>query len=186
MARDISSLTLAASKQAVARPVLLAKLDFASGSVRVTSAPFDIASNGETYTGVGNLGGISTVPEGAELQSYAIQLTLSGIPADLIALALADQYQGREAKLYLALLDEGHRLTGAPLLIFRGQMDTLDIELGQSATLTLTVQSRLADWERPRLRRYTHEDQSAAYPADRGFEFVQQMAERTIYWGRTV
>ena len=145
MSREISSLTLAASKQPVVRPVLLAQLDFASGSVRVTSAPFDITSGDETFTGVGNLGSISAVPEGAELQSYAIQLTLSGIPADLIALALADQYQGREAKLYLALLDEGHRLTGTPLLIFRGQMDTLDIELGQTATLTLTVQSRLAD-----------------------------------------
>lgn len=184
MSRDISSLTLAAGKAAVARPVLLARLDFQSGVVRATSAPFDIVSADETYLGVGNLGSISAVPEGAELQSYAVQLTLSGIPAALISLALADQYQGREARLYLALLDEQHSVSGTPLLIFRGQMDTLDIELGQTATLTLTVQSRLADWERPRLRRYTNEDQQTDYPDDKGFEFVAQMAEKTIYWGR--
>lgn len=184
MSREISSLTLAAGKADVARPVLLARLDFASGIVRATSAPFNIEAEGETYTGIGNLGTISAVPEGAELQSYAVELTLSGIPAELVSLALADQYQGREARLYLALLDDGHRVIGAPLLIFRGQMDTLDIELGQTATLRLAVQSRLADWERPRLRRYTQEDQQADYPEDKGFEFVPQMVEKTIYWGR--
>lgn len=124
------------------------------------------------------------MPEGAELQSYAVQLTLSGIPTELVSLALVDQYQGREAKIYLGLVDDKHALTGTPLLIFRGQMDTMDIELGKNATITLTVQSRLADWERPRLRRYTNEDQQSDYPDDRGFEFVAQMAEKTIYWGR--
>ena len=185
MAREISSLTLAAGKAGVVRPVILARLDFASGSVRACSAPFNVGHEGETYTGVGNLGAISTVPEGAELQSYAVELTLSGIPSDLVTLALADQYQGREARLFLALLDEGHRLIGVPMLVFRGQMDTLDIELGKTATLTLIVQNRLADWERPRLRRYTHEDQQSEFPGDRGFEFVPQMAEKSIYWGRS-
>lgn len=185
MSREISSLTLAAGKADVARPVILVRLDFLSGTVRATSAPFDVTHDGETYTGVGNLGAMSAVPEGAELQSYAVELTLSGIPPELVSMALADKYQGREARLYLALLDEEYRVTGTPLLIFRGQMDTLDIELGKTATLTLTVQSRMADWERPRLRRYTHEDQRALYPEDKGFEFVGQMAEKTIYWGRT-
>lgn len=185
MARDIASLTLAAGKAGVVRPVLLARLEFASGPVRATSAPFDIVHDGETYLGVGNLGSLSAVPEGAELQGYAVQLTLSGIPAALISLALADTYQGRDARLYLGLLDEGHQLIGAPLLIFRGRMDTMDVELGSTATITLTIQSRLADWERPRLLRYTHEQQQADYPDDKGFEFIAQMAEKTIYWGRT-
>ncbi len=184
MARDIASLTLAAGKAGVVRPVLLTRLDFASGVVRATSAPFDVQHEGETYLGVGHLGALSAVPEGAELQGYAVQMTLSGIPAGFISLALADQYQGRDARLWLALLDEQYRLTGSPVLIFRGRMDTLDIELGETATLTLTVQSRLSDWERPRLRRYTHEDQQSKFPADKGFEFVAQMAEKTIYWGR--
>lgn len=184
MSRDLTSLALAASKADVARPVILARLDFASGVLRVTSAPFSLVAHGYTYSGVGALGRISAVAEGAELQSYSVQLALSGVPSELVSMALADQYQGREACLYLALLDEQHRVSGEPVLLYRGQMDTLDIELGKTATLTLTVQSRLADWERPRLRRYTHEEQLADYPEDKGFEFVAQMAEKTIYWGR--
>lgn len=185
MSRNLASLTLAAAQQPVVRPVLLVRLDFASGVVCATSAPFDISHQGESYAGVGNLGSISAVPEGAELQGYAVQLSLSGIPAGLVSLALLDAYQGRDAQVWLGLLDAAHQLAGAPLLVFRGRMDTMDLELGESATITLTVQSRLADWERPRLRRYTHEDQQSVYPDDLGLEYVAQMAEKTIYWGRT-
>lgn len=184
MVRSISAVTAAAGKAAVARPVFLVQLNFVSGVVRATSAPFDIAYNNETFLGLGALGAISAVQEGAELQSYAVQLTLSGIPPELVALALADQYQGREAKVWLALLDEQHRVTGSPLLIFRGRMDTMDLELGITATLTMTVQSRLGDWERPRIRRYSNEDQQAEFAADRGLEYASQIAQKTIYWGR--
>ncbi len=184
MPRDLDSLTEAASIAEVVRPVLFAKLDFASGIVRVTSAPFDVTVGGEVYLGVGTLGAISAVPEGAELQGYAVQLTLSGIPSEMIVLALADAYQGRSAEIFLGLLTEAHGLDGAPFLLFKGRMDTIDVELGQTATLTLTVQNRLADWERPRLRRYTAEDQALDFDTDLGFEFAAQMAEKTIYWGR--
>lgn len=184
MTRSLLPVTAAAAAQPVVRPVLLARLDFASGPVCVTSAPFDLILNDETYLGVGTLGGVSTVAEGAELQSYAISLSLSGIPPELVQLALSDPAQGRDARLWLLLLDEDHRAVGQAVLLFRGRIDTMTVALGSMATITLGVQSRLADWERPRVRRYTHEDQKAEYPADRGFEFIAQMAEKTIYWGR--
>lgn len=184
MARSLLPETAAAAAAPVVRPVLLARLDFASGLVRVTSAPFDLTVKDETYVGVGTLGGVSAVPEGAELQSYAISLSLSGIPSELVQLALSDPAQGRDARLWLLLLDENHQAVGEAVLLFRGRIDTMDVTLGQTATITLSVQSRLADWERPRVRRYTHEDQKAEYPDDRGFEYVARMAEKTIYWGR--
>lgn len=184
MPRDLSPFALEASKAQVVRPVLLARMDFASGLVRVTDAPADISVSGETYLGLGRLGSVSAVQEGTELQAYALQLTLSGIPPELISLALLDSYQGRDVRLFLLLLDDAHQPAGSPLLLFRGRMDTLDIALGDQATISLTAQNRLADWERPRLSRYTHEDQKVAYPDDKGFEFIAQMAEKTIYWGR--
>ncbi len=184
MAREILPLTAAAARAQVVRPVLLVRMDFATGLVCATDAPFDVTADGETYLGLGQLGGVSAVPEGAELQAYAVQLTLSGIPSELVSLALLDAYQGRDVRISLLLLDEAHKAVGAPVLLFRGRMDTMDIELGTTAVITMTVQNRLADWERPRIRRYTHEDQKLDYPDDRGFAFIAQMAEKTIYWGR--
>lgn len=184
MPRELLPITAAASQEKVVRPLILAEMEFETGTVRVTDVPFNISWNRENFTGVGQLGGISAVEEGAELQSYAINLSLSGIPSELVSLALLDAYQGKDVRIYLALLDTEHRLIGDPMLLFRGRMDTMDIELGETATITLTVQSRMADWERPRLRRYTDEDQRSKYPSDKGLEYVSQMAEKTIYWGR--
>lgn len=184
MAREILPITAAAARALVVRPVLLVRMDFASGVVRATDAPFDVTAAGETYLGLGQLGGVSAVSEGAELQAYAVQLTLSGIPAELVSLALLEAYQGRDIRISLLLLDETHQAVGAPVLLFRGRMDTMEIELGATATITLSVQNRLADWDRPRIRRYTHADQKLDYPDDKGFAFIAQMAEKTIYWGR--
>lgn len=184
MSRTLSDLIAAASAGGVIRPVYLVQLDYASGMVRAASTPFNLTIDGVVWMGLGNLGAIGAVQEGAELQNYSLALTLTGVPSDLVAVALGEQYQGRDARIYLALLDEDHAVIDAPLLIFRGRMDTQDIEVGDTATITLTVQSRLADWERPRVRRYTNEDQQAVFAGDRGFEFVPQMAEKTIYWGR--
>jgi hypothetical protein len=184
MARAVDSLAGEASTQKIVRPVILAELDFASGPVRVSSAPFPLSHQGQVFAGVGALGAASAVAEGAELQGYAIQLTLSAIPVELVSVALADQYQGRQGRLWLAFLDEAHQMQGEPLFIFAGRMDTCDLEIGETATITLTIQNRLADWERPRLRRYTDEDQQSVYDGDLGLQFVAQMAEKTIYWGR--
>jgi hypothetical protein len=41
----------------------------------------------------------------------------------------------------------------------------------------------LADWDRPRVRRYNAADQAITDSADKGFEFVPQMVERNIRWG---
>ena len=63
-------------------------------------------------------------------------------------------------------------------------MDTMPIEVGAQASIQLTVESRLVDWERPRDRRFNHPDQIAEYPDDKGLEYVAQMAEKELVWGR--
>jgi hypothetical protein len=63
-------------------------------------------------------------------------------------------------------------------------MDVMTIgEQGDNCTIDLTAESRLIDLERPRLRRWTSEDQKALDPDDKGFEFVNSLQEATIKWG---
>ncbi|HRT09404.1 MAG TPA: hypothetical protein P5233_13565, partial [Candidatus Paceibacterota bacterium] len=63
--------------------------------------------------------------------------------------------------------------------------DTAVITLGESASIQISAENKMADWERARVRRYTHEDQIAEYPADKGLEFVPQMVEKVLIWGRS-
>ena len=128
MSRTLTTAVAAAAQAAVVRPVFLARLDYASGVVRLASGPFDLSWGGETYLGVGSLGAITAVEEGADLQSWTVQMQLSGVRPELIALALGEHYQGRDARLLLALVDEQHALIADPVVVFRGRMDTQDVE----------------------------------------------------------
>ena len=160
------------------------RIDFSSGIVAANTGVSTISFGGDDYLGVGTLGDISPVSESVSSKPFSISLTLSGVPAALVSVALGEQYQGRDAKVYLAMLDEGHQLIADPVLLFRGRIDTMDLVIAETATISMTVQSRMADWDKPRIRRYNHEDQIVDHPTDKGLEFAPQMVERTLVWGR--
>lgn len=184
MTRTADASVVTASKAEVVRWVDLVRLDFSGGVVAVNSGVSTLSYNGDDYLGTGALGSISQVQEGPDPRPYSISLTLSGVPPEYVAVAIGEHYQGRDARVYRAMLDAEHQLIGTPALLFRGRMDTMDIDMGEMATISVTAQSRLADWDRPRVRRYNHEDQITEYPNDKGFEFVAQMVSKELIWGR--
>jgi hypothetical protein len=159
------------------------EMDFPSGFLRVNNSAISISWNGYDWLGVGRVGSIDSIEEGAGLESRGMRFRVSGVPQANIATALGQQYQGRSCKVWLAPLSSDHIVIADPVLVFWGRMDVMDIELGETATITVTAESRLADWQRPRVRRYTDEDQQAEYPGDKGFEFVAQMVEKELKWG---
>lgn len=164
--------------------LVLVELDFVEGIVRLSNTSYNIEWDGHTWIAAGNLGTVSAIEEGQDLQEYGCTLTLSGISADYIAKCLGTGYQGRSASIWLAPLTDDYQILAAPIVIFKGSMDTMPISLGSDASIQLTVESKLIDWERPRVRRYNNEDQTAEFPADRGFEFVALMVEKELVWGR--
>jgi hypothetical protein len=182
MSRDLEADALAAVQEEVVRRTIAVEMDFPSGYVRFTGSPFDIVINGNTFSGVGMLGSVSAVEEAAELRAYGLVVQLSGIPRDAIAIALQQAYQGRRAAVWDVPLDASDQPVADPILIFRGRMDTMEITLGTTASVRVRLENRLADWERPRVRRYTSEDQRRVYPNDRGFEYVSATAEKEVAW----
>jgi hypothetical protein len=163
--------------------IVLVEMDFPGGFLRVNNSVVSFTWNGSDWLGVGRLGSIGVVKEGADLQSRGLSFAISGVPSAHIAVALGQQYQGRDCKLWLAPLSSDHAIVSDPVLVFHGRLDTMDVELGDTATISVSAESRLADWNRPRVRRYNAEDQAIDYPADKGFEFVPQMAEKELRWG---
>lgn len=190
MSRTLTAAVQAALAAGNVPFLLLVELDFSGGFLRVTNAPYSFSWNGYTWTGIGRLGGIESVSEGAGLEARGVAMKLSGVPldgegdAENIALALNEHYQGRDARVWAAPLTEDFRFIADPKLVFLGRMDTMEIELGRTATIVLRVESRLADLERPRVRRYNDADQQAEYPGDLGLAHAEQMVEKTLLWGR--
>jgi hypothetical protein len=172
----------AVAQETVVRSVAVA-LDFPSGVARWNSSPADITIGGETFLGVGALGTISAAEEGIELRSYGMTVGISGIPRDAIAIALGQAYQGRAATVWEVMLDSTTWLPVAdPVVIFRGRMDQMDITLGASAEVSVKLENRLTDWERPKIVRYTDADQRKRDASDGSFRFVPATTEKEIIW----
>tara|TARA_R100000231_G_scaffold2990_2_gene5490 strand:+ start:1881 stop:2498 length:618 start_codon:yes stop_codon:yes gene_type:complete len=183
MSRD---LTTAVQNQLSAdelQPFFAVKLNFDSGDLRLWTGYGDITVDSETYTGGGQLLNISQIEETVEIAARGITFSLNGVDSSLVSLALNENYQTRSAKLFLGVFSSG-AVVSSPYELFDGRMDVLSIDdSGDTATITMTAESRLIDLERPRLRRYTSEDQKLRHPNDTGLDFVAALQEKEIAWG---
>lgn len=185
MTRSIASANETASQAPVIVPVFFVKLEFDSGDVLLHTGLGSITWGGDTYTGAGAIGKITPVDEDSELSRSTVQLTLRGLPTDIVSIVLGEYYQGRTATIYLGYLDQTTlALVADPLIVYRGRMDTATIEQGETLAVTLSVESRFSAWDKPLIRRYNHADQQSRYAGDRGLEFVEQTTEKELVWGQ--
>lgn len=192
-------------------PFFAVQFEFDSGPIRVWTGVGEATIDGNTYAGTGNLLNISSIEETAEMAVRGATLTMTGIPSELLSLALQEPYQGRVCKLYFGLFapewiltdgiwndlgvwvdanywQDSQVKTYANLTeIFSGYMDEMNIDEGPDfATIEMKVENRLIDLERARVRRFTSAYQKSKYPSDRGLEFVEDLQDKEIVWGRQV
>lgn len=187
MARTLHSDFNTAIQAASVHPAMLMKINTSGGDVLTWSGIGNLVYDSDTYIGVGTFGGVSQVDEKTDLTATGITFTLSGIPSALISTALGQVQHGRTCQLFLALLNTS---TGAiidtPYELFNGFTDvTIVTEQAESCTISIQAENRLIDLERPRIRRYTDEDQKSGSgdSADVGFEFVQSLQDKVILFG---
>lgn len=134
------------------------------------------------YIGAGTILSISGIEEAADLSAKGIVLTLSGVDTSLISLALQEPYQGRSARVLLGVTGVNDFVE-----VFAGLMDVMTLqENGTSATIELTVESKLVTLQRPNVRRYTSQSQKLRYPTDTFFDYVEQLQDKEIAWGRKI
>lgn len=184
MARDLTAAMLTAIAAGTIKPVVIAKIGTSGSDLNLWTGVGDLSFEAETYSGVGNFGGISVVHETEDLQAAGVSLSLSGIPSELISASLQSIRYGRTAKVWFGLIDTvTGALVDAPYLMFNGLTDVPTIDEGpDTSTISLSAESRLIDLERPRVRRYTSEDQQIDYPDDLGFEYVPSLQDAEIKW----
>ena len=185
MSRRATQAVLEALEAQSLRPAILFEGEFASGWVRVWTGDFDLTWEGQTWIGAGALIGLGTLEDTTDIVASGTVVSLSGVPLDLISLAIAEARQGKSGRIWLALLTPEREIIADPLQAFSGRLDVPEIsEDGATCTITLSYESRLIDLGTPRNWRYTHENQQALYPGDMGFEHVTAIQDRDITWGR--
>ena len=163
-------------------------------------------ADGTEWVGAGTLLSISDIEETAEMAVKGATISLSGIPSEVISLALSEPYQGRVCNIYFGTFSEEGSLLkedsdfillqdGSQILvdtgekgfneIFSGYMDQMNIEeSAETSTIEVTVENKLVDLERARVARYTSGYQKSIYPNDLGLDFVESLQDQKLSWGR--
>lgn len=187
MTRTIISSILNALDDAEVSPFYAVELFFDTDTVRVWTGYGDItvtSGSGQTYNGIGDLLSISDVQESQDISAKGINLTLSGIPSNLLVHALNTPYQGRLCNIHFGFINWSSPANQNAMLAFTGYMDTMNIDEGpETSTIVTSVESRLIDLERPRNRRYTSENQKQRHSGDLAFDFVESLQNQRLQWG---
>jgi hypothetical protein len=104
-----------ALEKAVVRVAYFAEFSFASGTLRACNINQTVTWGGFTWSGLGQLGGISAVEESDGLNSSALNFTLNVAQPSLLAegAGAVEDYRGKPAKLYMCPLDESYQLISA-------------------------------------------------------------------------
>lgn len=187
MPRTIDAATQTANESPVITRCALAFFDFPGTPIYVTDVPFTVPYDGNDYLGVGNLGQISELEEGAELEARNLVFRISIVNPASLSQALAPSYVGRAVEVREANLDPvTHAIIGVPILWWAGVLDEPEIEIDPETgnrSLTVAGESVFVTWEKARSRFRTNEDQQARFAGDKFFEFKPQIADKEIKWG---
>lgn len=180
MSRTVPAAILNALQQDTVEPYYAVEAQFTGGTVRLWTGYGDRTIEGNTYTGAGSLINISGLEEVADLSSRSITVTLSGLDDEILTLALSEPYQRRTLRVLFGIIGATDVVE-----VFSGFMNTMSIEdTADNGTVSVLVDSRLVELERASNRRYTSESHKARYPSDTFFDYVADLQDKQITWGR--
>lgn len=181
MVRPLTSGMLAQTQAKALMPALFIEVDVPAGNLYTWSGYGDIVWGGHTWKGAGEMLGISNVSEVSQVQAAGVSITLSGIPAALIAMTLANLRRYMTTKMWIGALDATFAVIADPYLFFNGFVDSAALSQdGKTASITVTAESRLISLRIERFRRYTDQDQRIERPYDGGFKFVDFLQDTEL------
>jgi hypothetical protein len=161
------------------------KAEFDTDDILVWTGNDDLVINSETYTGAGSLLSISNVEDTLDLKPTGISIALSGMDADVLNMALTENYQNRDISVFMGFLMGGSNEVAGVLKVFAGRMMSLDVTDDiDGAVVAVTAENRLIDLERPSNLRYTAESQKFVDSSDTSLNRVQQLQDKQIAWGQ--
>lgn len=184
MSRSLTTATATQFQASAFKPLTLVEIDYASAPVRLHSGIGNITFGGNTYTGTGSLGAVSTLTETLDESANGCTLTLSAASA-IISLCLTEDARGRPVKVWIGAQDmTTDALIADPALMFSGLVAAMSHEDdGTSGSISIACVDETGDQERPLERRLTNEDQQRLHPGDVGLEYVTDLPNMTFTWG---
>ena len=183
MSRAFGAASAAAFIQPNVSIITFVMLDFASGIVRVHNGLGTYTWGGEDWVGVGDLGSVSQLEEGADVSPYGITLTLSALDEEISGIALNEDYFMRPVSIYIGALSADDELLNNPLQMWGGHMDVMSVSAGaENDVITVKCESELSAFDRSSNLKYTTQAQQDLHPGDLFFNFLPKIEGAKIRW----
>ncbi len=184
MTRTLTTAAKNALDDILIRPFYLFYVEFEGTTLRLFSGDRDLFYGGYSWLGNGWFRGLSSIRETGDIQSTGLDITLSGVPDTMLSLVLTYARQNLPGRLYLGVFDSSYSVIADPILLYEGGFDVAKISRSiGDLTIALSFESNLASLRRKREIRFTDQQQKLWYPSDKGFEYVDSLAEWTGFWG---
>lgn len=182
---------IAALSGSTVRIATLVEMQFVSKTMRLWNGAGLATVAGFEWEGVGAMGSIDGLAQTREPVSSKVTLRLSGVSAEVLAIArnTTADVQGRPAYIWLQLFDGEWQPVGARIPVFWGVLQRINImrseasgHSGGERVCELEVENPFAGRARPSAGRFTDADQQARHPGDRFFRFVPKQRSQVITW----
>ena len=137
----------------------------------------------QTFTGMGELLGISGTSETSDLAANGLQIQILADSTTIPALRDLD-YQGKPLTVYLGALDPNTRNALEPIVYFEGFNDKLTfVQDGDSLLVTISAEHKFIRLSQASNRRYSDADQKLDAPTDKSFQYVNATSKAFYTWG---
>lgn len=184
MARDLTAGWIANATARVCRPVIFFEATFISNTLRLWSGIGETTWNSQIWQGNGWLQEPEFPEETDDIEANGMEIILAGVPGAVVSLALQEGKQGASGKVWFGFLNADGTVVDSPYLVFDGKFDYCDItESVAGSIVKIQYETHLLDMERPKEFRYNPRSQALFFPDDRGFEYVDQLQGKNLYWG---
>ncbi len=180
--RNLDAPMVTAIKSGLVIPAFLGVIGFRSTTQHVWTGVGPLPYAGNTYLGLGSLVGVGSIKEGIDIRADGTSVSLSGIDASWYDECMADILIGAPASISFGVMGGGQLLSCYQL--FAGQVDQPSVSTGpDDITISLALENKMVNLQRPNSRRYTSADQRMLFPNDCGFGWVEILNDVALVWG---
>ncbi len=182
MSRGLSSTIKTALASSNYYLAFLLKLEFNS-TYYLTNANNTITYSGNDYVSTGLYINISDLQEENRLTTSSLDLTLSASATGIMMDLLTNGYIDKQVTIYITLLDSDMAIIDAPFEIFKGNVDTMNVnESLETSVVRLVLTNHWAKLDQINGRYITNASQQRFFSADKCFDRANQVGKQ-LEWG---
>ncbi len=115
-------------------------------------------------------------------QRNGLQFAFPGVSSSQLAVALTEDVEGADCRLYVAVVDPGTGAVGDAVLAWSGALDVPGWQEGVQALVNLTAEHRQEMAARPKAVRYTNDQQRRLFPGDTSLDFDPATDAAPVVW----